>query len=77
MVANAVLLPIHVVRVTRTKGLGDIAVIAAALILVAYQERDRGAGGAPLIYSGKNLDTIGFTAGINIAQSFSGSRSPT
>ncbi|MPM26318.1 hypothetical protein SDC9_72819 [bioreactor metagenome] len=41
---------------------GEIAVIAAALVLIADQQRQRRTGGAPLENAGKNLHRIAFIA---------------
>ena len=46
-IADAVLLPVGVVGVAGAELLGDLAVVLAARIGVAHQQRDRRAGGAP------------------------------
>ena len=51
MVANAELLQIGVIGVARTEAPGNIAVILAALIFVADQQRNRRAGGLTLEYA--------------------------
>ena len=61
-IANAVLLPVAVVGVTGAEGLGDVGVILAALVLVADQQRNRRAGGHPLVHPRQDLDRIRFAA---------------
>ncbi len=58
-IANAVLLPIGVVRMAGTELLGDVAVVLAALISVADQQADRRAGGTAFVHAGQNLDLVG------------------
>ena len=45
-----------------TENVGDIAVILAALVLIFYQKRNRGAGSFSLINTGQDFDGIRFTA---------------
>src|SRR5690606_40200415 len=58
-IATAVLLQVGVVGMARTERLRDVAVVLAARVLVADQQRDRGAGGLPLVHAGENLDLVG------------------
>ena len=58
IVADPELLPIGVVRMARAKGVDDIAVVAAALILIADQQRDRRTGGPPLEYARQYFDGV-------------------
>jgi len=44
----------------RAELLGDGGVILAALVGVADQQRDGGAGGAAFVDAGQNLDVVGF-----------------
>ena len=62
MVADAVFLPVGVVGVPRAEGLGDVAVVLAALILVADQQRDRGAGSTAFEHPGKDLHLVRLAA---------------
>jgi hypothetical protein len=43
----------------RPEGVGDVAVVLAARILVADQQRDRGAGGQPLEHAREDLHAVG------------------
>ncbi len=61
-IANAVLLPVGVIRMARTELLGDVAVILAALIGIADQQADRRAGGTAFVHAGQDLDLIGLAA---------------
>ena len=47
---------------TGPEGFGDVAVILAALVLVADQQGDRGAGGLALEHAGKDFHRIRFAA---------------
>src|SRR5690606_28650036 len=38
---------------------GDVRVVLAALVGVADQQRDRGAGGTALVHAGQDLDLVG------------------
>ena len=60
MVANAVLLPIGVVRVTGPEGIDQIAVVPAAGVFVSNEQRDGGAGGLAFKDTGEDFDGIGF-----------------
>src|SRR5206468_4226368 len=62
IVANAVFLPIRVVGVAGTKGIGDVRVVLAARILIADQERDRRTGGSAFEHAGQNFDSVGLAA---------------
>ncbi|AEM42160.1 hypothetical protein KVU_2321 [Ketogulonicigenium vulgare WSH-001] len=59
IIADAVFLVIGDIGVTGTKALGDIAIIFRALVGVADQQLDRGAGGLALEHAGQDLDRIG------------------
>ncbi len=52
-----------------TEGLGDGAVVLAALVLVADQQRDRRAGGLALEHAGEDLHGIGFAPLRDMARS--------
>ncbi len=43
-----------------TEGLGDVAIVLAALVLVADQERDGRAGGPALEHAGQDFRGVGF-----------------
>ena len=60
MVANAVLLPIGVVGMAGAERIDQIAVIPAACIFVADEQRDRRAGGLAFKDTGEDFDGIGF-----------------
>ena len=60
-VAESVFLRIGVIGMTGAEGLGDIAVILAALVLIADQQADRRASGLALEDAGENLDGIRLT----------------
>src|SRR5690348_3341662 len=62
IVANAVLLPIRVVGVTGTKGIGNVRVVLAARILIADQERDRRSRRQAFEHAGQNFDGVGLAA---------------
>ena len=62
-------MPVSVIGVTGAKCLGDVAVILAALILVAYQQRNRRAGGFAFIHAGENFHRVGFAALRDVARS--------
>jgi len=57
-VADAVLVPVGVVRVARAELLADAAVVLAARIRVADQQRDRGAGGQPLVHAAEDFHRV-------------------
>ncbi|KFB73687.1 MAG: hypothetical protein AW09_001050 [Candidatus Accumulibacter phosphatis] len=59
MVAKAVLLRVHIVGVSRTEGLGKVAVVLAALILIADQKGNRRARAPTGENSRQNLYGIG------------------
>ncbi|ABA48712.1 hypothetical protein BURPS1710b_1866 [Burkholderia pseudomallei 1710b] len=59
IVAHAVLLPVGVIGMARAERLGDVAVVLAALVGVADQERDRRAGRHALEHAGQDLDLVG------------------
>ena len=69
IVADAVLLPVRVVGVPGAKRVCDIAVVLAARIDVANQQRDRRAGGRALEYAGEDFDRIGFLTLSDVARS--------
>ncbi len=50
------------------EGLGDIAVVLAALIGVADQQGNRRAGGAVLVHTGQDLDLVGLLALRHVAR---------
>jgi len=58
-VADAVFLPIGVVRVARSESLRDVAIVLAALVGVADQQRDRRAGRHAFEHAGQDLDLVG------------------
>src|SRR5690606_1988276 len=58
-VADAVLLPVGVVGVAGAELARDRAVVLAALVGVAHQQRDRGAGGDALVHAAEDLDLVG------------------
>src|SRR5690348_8399582 len=62
IIAYSVFLPIRVIGVTGTKGIGDVRVVLAPRILVADQKRNRRSGGAALEHAGQYLDGIGLPA---------------
>src|SRR5471032_2064313 len=51
-------MPVGVVGVAGTEALGDVAVILAALVLVADQQRDRRAGGDALVHARQYLHRV-------------------
>src|SRR5690606_28502208 len=57
-IAQAVLLPVGVVGVARPELARDRAVVLAALVGVAHQQRDRGAGGDALVHAAEDLDLV-------------------
>src|SRR5690606_8181951 len=67
-VANAVLLPVGVVGVAGAELRGDVRVVLAALVGVADQQRDRGAGGAALVDAGKDLHLVGLAPRRGVAR---------
>src|SRR5438874_11622770 len=60
MVANAIFLPVGIVRVAGPKGIDQITVVPAAGVLVSNEQRNRGAGGLAFKNTGKDFDGIGF-----------------
>src|SRR5437899_7150179 len=61
-------MPVGVIRMPRPKGLGDISIVLAALVFIADQQRDWGAGGLALVHAGQNLNRIGFLALRDVAR---------
>src|SRR5690606_28754702 len=53
---------------SRAEGFDDIAVILAALIRIAYEQRNRRAGGRASMYTGQDLHLIGFLALRHVAR---------
>ena len=68
IVADAVFLPVGVVGVAGTEGVGDIAVVLAALVFVADQQRDGRAGGFAFEHAGQDLHRVRFAALGNVAR---------
>src|SRR5438128_8203681 len=68
IIADAVLVAIHVVGMSRAKRIGNVGVIFAALILVADEQRDRCPGRAALEYAGEDLHRVGFAPLRNMAR---------
>src|SRR5437879_6365131 len=60
MIANPVLLPIGIIRVTGSEGIDQITVIPAAGIFVSNEQRDGRAGGLAFKDTGEDFDGIGF-----------------
>jgi len=58
MIAKTVLLRVDVVGVPRAEGLGNIAVVLAALVLIADQQANRRPRRAALEDAGEDLDLI-------------------
>src|SRR3546814_20956280 len=56
VIANAVRLHVGVIGVVLSAYLLDLLVVVAALIGIAYHQRDRRAGGLAFKYTGQNLD---------------------
>ena len=63
----AELLPIGVIGMTGTELRGDPVVIPAARIGVAYQQCDRRAGRAAVIYAAEDLDLVFFVPARGVA----------
>ena len=61
-IADAVLVPVGVVGMAGTEGLQDVAVVLAALVGVADQQRNRGARGLALVDTAQDLDGIRLVA---------------
>src|SRR3990167_8401728 len=61
-VADAELLPVGVVGMTRAEGLQDVAVVLAALVGVADQQGDRRAGGLALVHATEDFHRVGLVA---------------
>ena len=57
-IADAVFVPIGIVGVAGAIGFGDIAVVLAALVLIADQQRNRRTGGFAFIHTGQDFDRI-------------------
>src|SRR6266571_6931796 len=68
IIAQAVFLPVRVIGVAGPEGVGERAVILAALVLVPDEKADRGAGGPALENAGKNLDAVGLLALRHVAR---------
>jgi hypothetical protein len=60
MVANAIFLPVCIVRVAGPKGIDQITVVSAAGVFVPDEEGDGSAGGLAFKNTGKDFDGIGF-----------------
>src|SRR5262245_14349955 len=60
MIPNAILLPIGIVSMTRTKRIDKVAVILAPGIFISDQQGNRGSSGHAFKHAGENLDGIGF-----------------
>ena len=69
MIPKAVLLRVGVIGMTGTEGLGDVAIVLAALVLVADQEGDGGAGGFAFEYAGEDFYRIRLAALGDMARS--------
>ncbi len=67
-IANPVFMPISVVSMAGTKGIGNIAVILTALVFVADQQRNRRPRGFALVHAGQDLHRIGLLALRNVAR---------
>src|SRR4029453_19682047 len=59
---QAVFLQVGVVGVARTEGLGDFGIVLAALVGVADQQADGGAGGPSFVDTRKVFDLVFFLA---------------
>ena len=68
MIADAVFLPVGVVGVAGAEGVGDIAVILAALVFVADEQRDGCAGGLAFEHAGQYLHRVRFAALRDVAR---------
>src|SRR3546814_79922 len=69
IIANAVFLPVGVVGMTRPEGVGNIAVILAALVFIADQQGDGGTCSLAFENAGEDFNRIGFLALCNMARS--------
>src|SRR5258706_3683701 len=58
-VARAVFLPVRVVGVARAEFLRDRRVVLRALVLVAHEKADRGAGGPAFVHAREDLHGVG------------------
>ena len=67
-IAHAVLAPVGVVGVARAEGVEDVPVVLAALVGVADQQRDRGAGGDAFVDAGQDLDRVRLVALRHVAR---------
>ena len=67
-IAQAVLAPVGVVGVAGAEGVEDVAVVLAALVGVADQQRDRRAGGHAFVYAGQYLHRVGLVALRDVAR---------
>ena len=61
-VADAVLVPVGVVSMAGAEALGDVAVVLAALVGVADQQGNGGAGGLALVHAREDFHRIGLVA---------------
>ena len=61
-VAHAELAPVGVVGVAWAEGLGDVAIVLAALVGVADQQANRRAGGLALVHARQDLDLVRLVA---------------
>ena len=61
-VTDTVFVPVGIVGMARTELRGDVAVVLAALVGVADQQRDRGASGQALVHPGQDFHLVGLTA---------------
>src|SRR5262249_37321032 len=62
VVAQPVFLPVRVIRVSGAGGVGEGRVVFRAVVFVADQKADRGAGGLAFEHAGQDLDAVGFHA---------------
>src|SRR5258706_14466902 len=68
VVAQAILLPVRVVRVAGPEGIGKRAVVLAALVFIPDEKPDRRAGRPAFENPGENFDAVGFHALGNVAR---------
>ena len=61
-IADAVFLPVAVVRMAGTELCGDVAVVLAARVGIADQQGDGCTGGLAFVHATEYLDLVGFTA---------------
>lgn len=62
MIAETIFLCVGVIGMPGAERLGDIAVVFAALVFVAYQQRDRRAGSLAFEDAGEDFDGVRFAA---------------